>query len=287
MPDSFENRYKRGLADGLPICLGYISVSFAFGISAVKTGLPWFVAVLISMTNVTSAGQLAGLPILALGGTCIEMAVTQFIINLRYALMSISLSQKFHRSVRLPDRLLIACGVTDEIFAVSSAKETDVGKRYMAGLITLPYLGWAFGTFLGAIAGDLLPASVTSALGVAIYGMFIAIFIPPAKKHPAVALVVAAACLLSAGFQYIPPVARVFENSPGFVIILCAVAAATIGALVKPTDDPAPDENGTADTPAAPAHPAPAPSAPAPADPAGAETPAPETVTTAKGGDNA
>ena len=242
MSATYENRYRRGLADGLPICLGYISVSFAFGIQAVQAGLPWYIAVLISMTNVTSAGQLAGLPLLAAGGSFVEMAVTQFIINLRYALMSISLSQKFHASVRLPHRLLIAFGVTDEVFAVSSAKETEVGKRYMAGLITLPYLGWAFGTFLGAIAGDLLPASVTSALGIAIYGMFIAIFLPPAKKHPAVALVVAAACALSSAFKVIPPVAKAFEHSPGFVIIICAVAAASLGALARPVDDPAASE---------------------------------------------
>ena len=140
--------FKEGLRDSIPICLGYLSVSFAFGIFAFQNGLSALEALLISMTNVTSAGQLAGVPIIAGGGTLIELAMTQLFINLRYALMSVSLSQKFYKSVSMFDRLIIAFVNTDEVFAVSSGKENKVSRNYMFGLILPPFLGWSFGTLL-------------------------------------------------------------------------------------------------------------------------------------------
>lgn len=232
--NNYINSFKKGFKDGIPIALGYLSVSFTFGMMAVSGGLPALDAVLISMTNLTSAGQFAGLDLIIAGGTFFEMALTQLIINIRYALMSVSLSQKFHKSVNLLDRLLIAFGNTDEIFAVASGQKGEVGKKYMYGLILSPYLGWAFGTLIGAVASSILPASVRSALGIAIYGMFLAIFIPPVKYNKTVAIVVLIAAGMSIAFKYLPYLNTV---SSGFVIIICAVAAAAVGAVIRPIED--------------------------------------------------
>lgn len=226
-----NNNFREGLRNGIPICLGYFSVSFAFGIFAVSNGLSILETLLISMTNVTSAGQLAAVPIITGGGTLIELAVSMFVINLRYALMSVSLSQKLGKSVRMADRFLIAFVNTDEVFAVASAKPGLVGRLYLFGLILTPYLGWSAGTLLGAVAGNILPAIVVSALGVAIYGMFLAIIIPPAKKSRATALCILTAVVLSCAFYYIPALQAV---PSGFVVILCAVAASALFAAVAP-----------------------------------------------------
>lgn len=229
--EKYINSFRQGLRDGIPIALGYLSVSFTFGMMAVEGGLPAAFAVLISMTNLTSAGQFAGLSLMLTGGGLLEMALTQFVINLRYSLMSVSLSQKLHKSVTLLDRFLIAFGNTDEIFAVASGKSQEVGRKYLYGLMLLPYSGWAFGTFLGAAASTFLPESVRSALGIAIYGMFLAIFIPPMKKSKAVLAVVLIAAGLSCIFAYVPFLQSV---SSGFVMIICAIIAAAAGAVIKP-----------------------------------------------------
>lgn len=237
---NYLNSFKTGLSDGVPIALGYLSVSFTFGIMASAGKLPVVIAVLISMTNLTSAGQFAGLNLILGGGSLVEMALTQLVINLRYALMSISLSQKMHKSVTLPDRFLIAFGNTDEIFAVASAKPGEVGKKYMLGLILLPFFGWSGGTLLGAAAGNILPESLTSALGIAIYGMFLAIFIPAMRRSRPITVVVLVSVALSCAFAYLPGLKNV---SSGFVIILCALAASAVGALIAPVDQTdAPEE---------------------------------------------
>ena len=178
-----HNNIKEGLKDGIPIALGYFSVSFTFGMLAVNSGMAPLHAVLISLFNLTSAGQFAGLNVILSGASLLEMALTQLVINMRYALMSLSLSQKFDSCVKTRHRLLIAYGNTDEIFAVASSKRGSVGQYYMYGLILLPVLGWVGGTLTGAIASTVMPAFVRSALGVALYGMFIAIVVPPAKKR--------------------------------------------------------------------------------------------------------
>lgn len=226
-----ENSFSKGIVDGLPICFGYLAVAFAFGISAVASGLTPIEATLISMTNLTSAGQFAALPIIMAGGGLLELAMTQFIINLRYMLMSISLTQKFDGSVRFCDRFLIAFGVTDEVFGVSSSRKGKVGKSYMLGLILTPFLGWSLGTLFGSVAGNVLPAVVTTALSVAIYGMFVAIVLPDAKKEGAIALCVIIAMVLSCCFSFIPLLKAVPQ---GFVVIICAVVAAGIMAAVAP-----------------------------------------------------
>lgn len=228
-----NNSFSQGIKDGIPICLGYVAVAFAFGIFSVESGLSVIEALLISMTNVTSAGQLAAVPIIAGGGTLIELAGAQLVINLRYSLMSVSLSQKVGKSVRMIDRFLISFVNTDEVFAVSASKEGAVGRKYLYGLILTPYLGWSAGTLVGAIAGNVLPEVVISSLGVAIYGMFIAIVVPPAKKSKPVALCVLTAIVLSCLFKYTPALGAVPQ---GFVVIICAVAASALFAVIAPVN---------------------------------------------------
>lgn len=223
--------FSRGIVDGIPICLGYLSVSFAFGIFAVESGLKIWQALLISMFCVTSAGQLAAVPIMTAGGGLLELAVSQLVINMRYALMSISLSQKLDREVTTPHRLAISFINTDEVFAVASGQKGSVTKAYMYGLICTPWLGWASGTLIGAVAGNVLPAIVTASLGVAIYGMFVAIVVPEMKKSGATAVCVAIAVGLSCLFYYMPGLNQI---PSGFTIILCAVTASAIMAIVAP-----------------------------------------------------
>ena len=229
-----NNSFFKGIKDGIPICLGYLSVAFAFGIFAVSSGLTVWQSVLISMANVTSAGQLAGVPIITLGLPLAEMALTQFVINLRYALMSISLSQKLDSNVRLIDRFLISFLNTDEIFAVASGNEGTVGRRYLYGLILTPFIGWTSGTLIGAVAGNILPSVVTSALGIAIYAMFIAIVIPPAKKNSAIAGVAILSVALNCTISYVP----VFDGiSGGMAIIICAVISSAVFSVIRPVKE--------------------------------------------------
>ncbi len=227
-----QNNFLSGIKDGFPICLGYLSVAFAFGITAVNSGLDIWQAVLISMLNVTSAGQLAGVPIIVGGGSLLELAATQLIINLRYALMSVSLSQKFGKSMRLVDKFLVSFVNTDEVFAVSSSKGMDVGRKYMYGITLTPFLGWSLGTLLGAVAGNVLPAIVISALGIAIYAMFIAIVTPVARREHPVLLCSLFAISLGCIFNFIPFLKE--HISSGFVIIICTVVASVVFALLFP-----------------------------------------------------
>lgn len=226
--------FQCGLKDGMPIALGYFSVSFSFGILALGGGLTIFQAALTSITNVTSAGQFAGLQIIIAGGTLLEMVATQFIINLRYALMSLSLSQKLSEKVTFWQRLVIAFANTDEIFAVAMNHGKSLTFPYMAGLQILPILGWTAGTAVGAAAGSILPRSVNSALSVALYGMFIAVVIPAAKKVRPVLLTVILAAALSCLLYYVP----VFSGiSAGVSIIICTVAASVAGAVLFPVHE--------------------------------------------------
>jgi len=226
-----KQSFRSGLLDGLPICLGYLSVSFAFGIFAVKSGIYIWQTVLISLFNVTSAGQLAAVPIMASLGSLVELGLTELVINSRYSLMSVSLSQRLDERVTTLDRLIIAFVNTDEVFAVSGRGRGPVSRRYMYGLILLPYIGWSLGTLFGAVAGELLPPVVVSSLGVAIYAMFIAIVVPEMKRAPKTALCVLLSAVLSLGFRYIPGLS---EIPSGFTIVICAVAASAIFAAIAP-----------------------------------------------------
>ena len=223
--------FLRGAKDGLPICLGYISVSFVFGMMCVESGLPAWVAALISMTNLTSAGQFAGLSLILTGAPLIELAVTTLIINLRYMLMSLSLSQKVDAKMSTLTRALLSFGNTDEVFAVCMQQKGPVTTPYMTGLVVCIYIGWALGTILGATVTSLLPDMVRSAMGIAIYGMFIAIIIPPARKVRPVLYTVLMSAAVSCLFYYTPVLKLL---SRGWVIILCAVGVSAFMALKFP-----------------------------------------------------
>ena len=228
------DEFKRGMRDGIPIAMGYVPVSFTFGLMAVSVGMTWWQALLISVMNLTSAGQFAGLDIMAASGAYLEMALPDFSLSLRYALMSLSLSQKLDRSMTLPHRFAISYGITDEIFGVASSRKGEVGKWYFYGLISLPFIGWQAGTLFGALLGGVLPAMVSDVLGIAIYGMFLAIILPQAREDAACLKVILVAVAMSCCFRWIP----VFRHvSSGFVIIICAVAASALGAWLYPVKE--------------------------------------------------
>ena len=234
-----SNLYLRGMKDGIPIALGYLSVSFGFGVSAVGGGLSPLEAVLMSLTNVTSAGQMAGLSAITTGGTValltlatvLEVALTQLVINIRYFLMSLALTQKLGRDFTLPHRFFTAFGITDEVFGVASSQKDEITPRYLYGLILLPVLGWTLGTLLGSIAGTILPDSLKHALGITIYGMFVAIVVPPAKADRGVLLASLSAIAVSCVIAFVP----LFDFiTSGFSIIIAALLGATVAAIVRP-----------------------------------------------------
>jgi len=227
--------FKKGLKNGIPIFLGYLAVSFTFGIQAKSSGLNSLQAVLISATNLTSAGQFAALGIIASGASYVEMALTQLVINLRYCLMSSSLSQRFDTKLKRYHRYFISFGVTDEIFGVSSAFEDEnVPPAYFYGLVVAAWPGWVLGTALGCLSGSILPASVLSALGVALYGMFIAIIVPPTKTNKVLLGVVLISMLLSLGFAVLPILK---EISSGFRVIILTLVIAGAAAYFFPVKE--------------------------------------------------
>lgn len=226
--------FLKGVKDALPICFGYIPISFAFGMTAREAGLDLWAAVLISLTNFTSAGQLAGTSIIAACGGYIEIAVTTFVINIRYMLMSLSLSQKIEEKMPTLHRAVLSFGITDEIFAVASQYSGKVTSSYFAGLIVMPYLSWSLSTLAGATAAAVLPLAVRSALGIAIYGMFLAIIIPPAKKVRPVLITVIISAAISCIFRFTPILSGL---SFGWVVIICAVASSAFAAKRFPIDD--------------------------------------------------
>ncbi len=229
--NSKTGEFRDGLKDGIPICLGYLAVSFAFGIQAVVSGLSVFDASLISLLNVTSAGQFAGIGVIAASGTYLEMAAVQFIINLRYALMSAAISQKLDTSVKTGQRMGIAYGMTDEIFGISAARKGKLSPYYSYGATVISVFGWVLGTFLGAFSGQILPDKLIDALGVALYGMFIAIVVPVAREDKKVLIAVLFAIALSCLFYYAPVLK---EISSGMRIILVTLVAAGGAAVVFP-----------------------------------------------------
>ena len=223
--------FTKGMRHGIPIMLGYLSVSFGFGILAIQKNLSILAAVGISVTNLTSAGQVAGVEVIAAGGSLLEMILCQIVINLRYSLMSLSLSQKLDQSFTLPHRLIAAYGITDEIFALASTREEPIKPAYMYGLIFTPFLGWSLGTLLGATAGNLLPIQVTAAMSLMLYGMFIAIIIPPAKKNRRILFVVLLSACFSVLLKFLLPMI-----GDGFAVIIAALLSSVITALLFPVE---------------------------------------------------
>lgn len=234
-----KQQFAEGIRDGIPICLGYFSVSLAIGLSAVLKGLPVWSTVLISLTNLTSAGQAAGIDLLVAKAGLLELAMTTLIINIRYFLMSLSVSQKVESRMTLKERMLVSFGITDEIFAVSMQRRGELTSLYMMGLILTPLIGWTGGTLVGAVASSFMPAQITSALGIALYGMFIAIIIPPARQNRSVMITVLLAVLASLAFSYLP----VLKNlSGGWSIIIITIAVSALAAWLFPVRQDAQEE---------------------------------------------
>ena len=235
---SKATQFLKGARLGMPIALGYIPVSFSFGMLAVQNGIPAWAAIVISMTNLTSAGQFAGIGLMIHPGQYFQMLISQITINIRYSFMSISIAQKADNKFKGIYRWILGFMMTDEIFAVASQEES-VTRSFFAGLATLPYIGWAVGTLIGSILGSILPDRLMSALSLAIYGMFVAIVVPEMKKSRPVIFVVILSLLLSCAFYYIPLLSKI---SSGITITVVAVVSAVIGAILFPVADEEPDE---------------------------------------------
>ena len=228
---SRKRAFIGGMKAGIPIALGYFAVSFTFGMMAVQSGLSVWQSTLISLTNLTSAGQFASLSIITAGGSLLELALNQFVINLRYLLMGFSLSQKLDRNYPFFHKFIVAFGITDEIYGVCASRPGKNSPYYHYGAMALAIPGWTIGTLVGAAAGQILPAIVMSALSVAIYGMFIAIIIPPAKKNHFLIAVILSAMVLGCIFKYVPGLNKI---SSGFVVIIITVLVSAIAAVIRP-----------------------------------------------------
>ncbi len=226
--------YRAGLKAGLPICLGYFSVSFGFGTLAITQGLSILQATILSISNLTSAGQFAGLTVIVAGASLLEMILTQLVINSRYALMSLALGQRLGASVGIGKRLALAFFNTDEVFALGMAQPGKLTPAFFLGAGTVAAIGWTMGTALGAVAGSLLPASIQTALGIMLYGMFVAIVIPQVRGDKSMGVCMVLALLFSCLFTYLPGLSAV---SAGITIVLCTVAAAAICATAFPIPD--------------------------------------------------
>ena len=223
-----------GMKAGMPVCIGYFSVSFGFGAMAIAQGLTIWQAILISASNLTSAGQFAGLTVIASGAAIIEMILTQVVINSRYALMSLALGQRLGPNVGIGRRLFAAFFNTDEVFALGMSKGEQLTTDFFVGAGVIAALGWTSGTAMGAIAGSLLPESIRMALGVMLYGMFIAIVVPQAKEEKPILIAVLLALVFSCLFTWLPWLNQI---SSGLSIVICTVLAASVCALLFPVKD--------------------------------------------------
>ena len=236
-----ENKgaFRRGLKDGIPIALGYFTVSVSLGITMQGAGLSPFQGGLMSFTNMTSAGQFAGMTIIAAGSSYLLMAILQMVINARYLLMSCALSQRLDSSVSLGKRMLLGLTITDEIFGISIAAPGDrLDPLYSLGAFCLACPGWTLGTVCGAVMGDILPARVVSALSVALFGMLIAVFIPPTKKDRAVLYAVLCAIALSTLFTYFPLLSQI---SGGTRLMILTVGVSLGAAILFPVKEESTD----------------------------------------------
>ena len=236
-----ENRkvcFARGLRDGLPIGLGYLAVGFTLGIAARRAGLTAFQAGLTCFLTNASAGGYAGITVIAENGTYLTMAVMILVANARYLLMSAALSQRISPETGLIHRFLIAFEITDEVFGVEIASPGFLRPAYAYGVFVLPLIGWGSGAYLGVVMGNLLPASLVSALSVGLYGMFLAIIVPPARKDRVVGVLVVLSMALSWLFGVLPPVSRL---SAGTRVILLTVVIAGAAAALFPRRETGPE----------------------------------------------
>ena len=223
--------FKQGMRLGIPIGLGYFAVAFSLGIMAKQAGFSAFQATLTSIVGNASAGEFALFTLVAAGGGYLEAAIMTFVANARYLLMSCALSQKLEEDLPFFHRLLLGFYLTDEHFGVAVSVERKLNPFYTYGAILVSAPGWAIGTGLGVVMGNMLPANIVSALSVSLYGMFLAIFIPPAKENKIIAAVVAIAMLLSWGFS---KAAVLWNVSSGTQIIILTVAISLVAAILFP-----------------------------------------------------
>lgn len=223
---------KQGAKDGLPIFLGYVAVSFTFGIAALKVLEP-FQAVLMSASNYTSAGQFAALGLIAASAGFGEMAAAQMVVNLRYSLMSCCISQKLDSDSPVYHRFFIAMGITDEVFGVTTAVQGSLSPAYAYGVMSVALPGWIFGTFLGVMSTGFMPPNVMSALGIAIYGMFIAIIFPPIRDDHRLALIVTASMACSVCFDNVALLAQI---TPAMKLIALTLIIAGAAAVLFPLE---------------------------------------------------
>ncbi len=226
--------YKNGLRDGIPIALGYFAVAFTLGIVAKNAGLTAFQALLAAGSTNASAGGYAGFTLIAENASYLEVAITELIVNARYLLMSFALSQKLSPGTSTLHRSLIAFDVTDEVFGIAVSVKGNLNPFYNYGAMTVAIPGWAFGAFFGVVMGNVLPLSIVSALSVGLYGMFLAIIIPPARQNKIIAVLVAISMLLSFSFSKIP---YICEISSGMRVIILTVAISLVAALLFPIKD--------------------------------------------------
>lgn len=231
--------WQKGMKDGIPIALGYMAVSFTFGIIAKQSGLNPFEAVFMSITNFTSAGQFAGLTLIATSATFLEIALTQLIINSRYFLMSAALSQKIDQRTPLIHRLLMATGISDEVFGLSMTVQGKLNPYYTYGIISMAIPGWALGTLLGVVSGNILPPRMISALSIALYGMLLAVIIPPAKGNKLLTILIIISMVASLLFAVLPILKSI---SSGVKIILLTIVIAGIAAILFPVKEEIPHE---------------------------------------------
>lgn len=231
-----ENKkwFLKGMRHGVPIGLGYFAVAFTLGIMAKEIGITPLQSALMSFTMHASAGEFAAMTVIAAGSGYAEMAITQLVINLRYLLMSCALSQKVSEKMPFYHRLFVSYFITDEIFGISSTVDGKLNPWYSYGAAAVASPGWVFGTFLGAVVGNILPANVASAMSVALYGMFLAIIIPPARKNKVIAVIVVASMLASSVFTWL---AEYIPLSSGMRILILTVVIAGIAAWVHPMEE--------------------------------------------------
>lgn len=227
-----STRFGTGVSDGIPIALGYLTVSLAFGLYCAGGGIGTLAAGLISMTNMSSSGQFAGATVILSGGALIQLAFAIALVNLRYLLMSFSLSQRLAPDTGIGWRAVVGFGVTDEIYALAM-RQPVVNHRYYVGLMTMPILGWTAGTVIGALVGEVLPTSVRSAFGVLLYAMFVAVVVPVARYSRPALIVIAVAALTSVTLRVVPLTSGL---QPGWLIIISTLVAAGLGATLFPIE---------------------------------------------------
>lgn len=232
--------WKKGVKGGIPIALGYMAVSFTFGIIAKQSGLNPFEAVFLSITNFTSAGQFAGLTLIATSAAFLEIALIQLIINSRYFLMSAALSQKIDQRTPLIHRMLMAAGISDEVFGLSMTVQGKLNPYYTYGIISMAMPGWALGTLLGVVSGNILPPRMVSALSIALYGMLLAVIIPPAKGNKMLTVLIIISMVASLLFASLPILNNI---SSGVKIILLTIVIAGIAAILFPIKEEVPHES--------------------------------------------